>query len=47
MKFSFSLEGKEAYSLNSEVEIYCFKSKLLEILENLKSDIVSQDVLLD
>lgn len=37
MKFSFSLEGGEVYLLNSEAEILCFKSKLLEIFENLKS----------
>lgn len=41
MKFSFALEGEGAYLLNSELKISSFKLKLLEISENLKSDVVS------
>lgn len=47
MKFSFALEGGGAYLLNSELEISSFKVKLLEISENLKSDVVSQGVLME
>ena len=45
--FSFTRRWKRLFTEFSEAEISCFKSKLLKILENLKSDVVSQDVLLD
>lgn len=45
--FVFTWRWRSLFAEFSEVEISCFKSKLLEILENLKSDVVSQDVLLD
>lgn len=35
MKIFLLLEGRRDYLLDSDIEISCFKSKLLEILENL------------
>lgn len=45
--FSFTRRWKRLFTEFSEAEISCFKSKLLKILENLKSDVVIEDVLLD